>query len=147
MSKTLVIYGTTTGNTEMLAEEIVSELKSKEIDATMKNVMDTNINELSDYDVILLGSSTWEEGELQDDFTTFYSDLKMMNLKGKKVAVFGPGDSSYENFCEAVNILEKCLEKCEADLLLDGLKIDGEIYDSTEKITKWAQQLAKSILS
>lgn len=147
MSKVLVIYGTTTGNTEMMAENIVSELKSGGAETAMKNVTDAKVHELSEYDVILLGSSTWGDGELQDDFAEFYSDLEEADLKGKKATVFGPGDSSYENFCEAVNILEKCLKKCGAELLLDGLKIDGEIYDSTELIIKWSQQLTKSIVS
>ena len=147
MSKVLIIYGTTTGNTEMLAEKIVSELKSREVETTMKNVTDASVNELSEYDVILLGSSTWGDGELQDDFAVFYSDLEEVDLKGKKAAVFGPGDSSYENFCEAVNILEKRLKKCGAELLLDGLKIDGEIDMTSEMITGWSLQLAKSIIS
>ena len=147
MLNVLVIYGTTMGNTETLAEKIVSELKSEGIETTLKNVTDVNVNELPKYDVIILGSSTWGDGDLQDDFADFYSNLKEIDLKGKKAAVFGPGDSSYDQFCEAVNILEKCLKECRADLILDGLKIDGEIDDSTETITKWSQQLTKLILS
>jgi flavodoxin I len=147
MVKVLVIYGTTVGNTERLAEKIVTELKSYEVETTLKNVTDANVGELSEYDVILLGSSTWGDGELQDDFADFYSKLEGMDFKGKKAAVFGPGDSSYDQFCKAVNILEECLKKCGAKLLLDGLKIDGEIDDSTELITEWSQQLATSILS
>ena len=147
MSKVLVIYGTTMGNTETLAEKIVSELKSDKIETTLKNVTDANVNELPGYDVILLGSSTWGDGELQDDYVDFYSELKGMSLNGMRSAVFGPGDSSYEHFCEAVNILEKCLKECGADLILDGLRIDGEIDGSTEMITEWSQQLIKSILS
>ena len=102
MSNTLIIYGTTTGNTEMLAEKIASVLKSVGVETTLKNVTDVAVRELLEYDVILFGSSTWEDGELQDDFADFYSDLERMDLKGKKAAVFGPGDSSYEHFCESV---------------------------------------------
>lgn len=147
MVKILVIYGTTMGNTERLAEKIVTELKSDGVETTLKNVTDVTVGELSDYGIILLGSSTWGDGELQDDFADFYSKLEGMDLKGKKIAVFGPGDSSYDQFCRAVNILEECLKKCGAKILLDGLKIDGEIDDSTELITEWSQQLVTSILS
>ena len=145
MSNTLIIYGTTIGNTEILAGKIDSVLKSREVETTMKNVTDASVNELSEYDVILLGSSTWGDGELQDDFAVFYSDLEEVDLKGKKAAVFGPGDSSYENFCEAVNILEKRLKKCGAELLLDGLKIDGDVDESDEMVEKWTQQLTGHI--
>ncbi len=145
MSNTLIIYGTTMGNTEILAGKIDSVLKSREVETTMKNVTDASVNELSEYDVILLGSSTWGDGELQDDFAVFYSDLEEVDLKGKKAAVFGPGDSSYENFCEAVNILEKRLKKCGAELLLDGLKIDGDVDESDEMVEKWTQQLTGHI--
>lgn len=147
MSNTLIIYGTTTGNTEMLAEKIASVLKSVGVETTLENVTDVAVRELLEYDVILFGSSTWEDGELQDDFADFYSDLERMDLKGKKAAVFGPGDSSYEHFCESVNIIEECLRKCGADLILDGLKIDGDVDESDKMVEEWTQQLTGYISS
>jgi flavodoxin I len=147
MSNTLIIYGTTTGNTEMLAGKIASVLKSVGVETTLENVIDVAVRELLEYDVILFGSPTWEDGELQDDFADFYSDLERMDLKGKKAAVLGPGDSSYEHFCESVNIIEEGLRKCGAELILDGLKIDGDVDESDKMVEDWTQQLTEYISS
>lgn len=61
------------------------------------------------YDCLLLGSSTWGCGELQDDWFGFLEGLKGQDLSGKSVALFGCGDSSMypDTFCDAVGILRE----------------------------------------
>ena len=56
------------------------------------------------YDALLLGTSTWGAGELQDDWYDFLDQLKSQDLTGKKVALFGCGDSSSfsDTFCSAM---------------------------------------------
>jgi flavodoxin I len=147
MKKILMIYGSTMGNTEQLAELITSELKNKDVEIKTKNVKGLDISILSNYDIVLFGSSTWGDGELQDDFAEFLPQLQFYSLKGKKVAVFGPGDSNYDKFCEAVNIVEETVIKCGAEQLVESLKVDGEIDDSIELITEWSQQLANSLIN
>lgn len=59
------------------------------------------------YDCLLLGSSTWGAGDLQDDWYDFIGKLKNENLSGKLVGLFGCGDSgSYpDTFCDAMGHL------------------------------------------
>lgn len=58
---------------------------------------------VGEYDVLLLGSSTWGAGELQADWANFADGLKALTLKGKTVAVFGVGTDNMKNtFCNAV---------------------------------------------
>ena len=59
---------------------------------------------IASFDVLLLGSSTWGIGDLQDDWESFLPELASQNLSGKAVALFGCGDSdSYpDSFCEAL---------------------------------------------
>ncbi len=65
------------------------------------------IHWLMDYDLLLLGSSTWGAGDLQDDWYSFVDQLKNKDLTGKRVALFGCGDSaSYpDTFCDALSVL------------------------------------------
>ncbi len=82
-----VVYGSTTGCTAEAAEKIAQKLG-----ADCFNVADVSSSQLSDYSSLVLGSSTWGMGDLQDDWESFLPQLEGMNLNGKKVAVFGCGD-------------------------------------------------------
>ena len=70
-TKIVLIYGTTSGNTEELAEDVVDGLASGGAEVVVKNVTDASVDELGDYDAIIFGCPTYGEGELQDDFVDF----------------------------------------------------------------------------
>ena len=144
MAKIIVIYASETGNTEYVAEQITAELKKENLDVTLKSVIDAGIAELSDYDLILFGSSTWgdEEKELQADMVDFYEELKNLDLSNIPVAVFGCGDSSYTHFCGAVDLLEERLEQIGAKLLIEGLRVDDQ-DDRDSDPGLWAREVAK----
>jgi flavodoxin short chain len=145
MAKALIVFGSTTGNTETTAEQIGNILQEKGIEVVNKNVVDARVSELGEgYDIVLLGSSTWGDGdiEFQEDFEPFYEELGRADLKGKKVAVFGCGDSSYEHFCGAVDLLEEKMEDLGAKMIGEPLRIDGDPEDSSSEITFWAEEIA-----
>lgn len=96
MSKILVIYGSTTGMMEGYADDIAQKL-----DATVMNVADVTPEKLQDYDCLLLGTSTWGAGEMQDDWYDGVNTLKKASLGGKVIALFGCGDAAGypDTFC------------------------------------------------
>ena len=149
MSKVLIVFGTTGGNTQSVAGRIGKKLEGENHEVVVKNVVDSAVSELNDYEVLLLGSSTWNDGELQDDFVGFHMDMEdsKPDLSGKKFAAFGCGESIYENFCGAVDILEKTLTDLGASKITDGLKIDGypEEDDNVEMTDKWASTITSSL--
>lgn len=102
-----IFYGSTTGNTEALAEQIAKKMGVAASD--IHNVGSAQADKAEDYDCLLLGSSTWGSGELQDDWYDFIEKLKTKNLSGKKVGLFGCGDSgSYpDTFGDALGILHE----------------------------------------
>ncbi len=146
MSKSLIVYGSTTGNTETAAEYVAEAFENKEIDVELKNVTEVSVADLSNgYDIVLFGCSTWgeEEIELQDDFIPLYDSLENADLKGKKVSVFGCGDSDYTYFCGAVDAIEEKLEKMGAVVVGDSLKIDGD--PDRDEIVGWGSGIADKI--
>ena len=146
MSKSLIVYGSTTGNTETAAEYVAETFEDHEIDVKLRNVTDVSLDDLGNgYDIVLFGCSTWgeEEIELQDDFIPLYRTLEDADLKGKKVSVFGCGDSSYTYFCGAVDAIEEKLEKMGAVVIGDSLKIDGD--PERDEITQWAKAIAGQV--
>lgn len=149
MAKVLIVYGSTTGNTQRVAEMVAAYLVDKHHEADVRNVVSAVPDELGNgYDLTLLGSSTWGEDEIefQDDFEPFYRDLDhAKQLQGKKVALFGCGDSSFIHFCGAVDLLEQKMEELDADVVGESLRIDGDPEEAAKEIVSWAGMLERSI--
>ena len=96
-----IFYGSSTGTTQSLAEQIA--LKTGVSKADTHDVADAAPDTIDGDDCLLLGSATWGDGDLQDDWYGFLDKIKTRDLSGKTVALFGCGDSeSYpDTFCNA----------------------------------------------
>ena len=77
-----IFYGSTTGTTEAVAEDIAKQLGVASAD--VHNVADASADEADKYDLLVVGSSTWGCGELQDDWYSFLDALKAKDLTGRK---------------------------------------------------------------
>jgi flavodoxin I len=124
MSKIIIVYASMSGNTEEIAEAIAVGIQEAGIEPELKNVMDVNASELEKYEGVLLGSYTWGDGDLPDEFEDFYEEMDHINLDGRKFGVFGSADSSYAEFGAAVDTLEKKLTELGAEKVFDGLKVE-----------------------
>lgn len=110
MKKTGIFYGSTTGTTESVARLIADKLGIAPADVHEVTQLDTALAE--SYEVLILGTSTWGDGELQDDWYDGLKVLQGAHLSGKTVALFGCGDSeSYsDTFCDAMGLLYEGLK-------------------------------------
>lgn len=147
MAKVILVFGSTTDNTEMLSEHVAAGLERGGAGVTVKNVTEASVDELADYDAIVFGCPTYGEGDLHDDFVDFHDKMDGIALEGKKAAVFGPGDSEGypDSFCTAVDILEEALKKCGAEIVTEGFKVDGEVEPAFEDAEAWGLKVAKSM--
>ena len=84
MKKTVVVYGSSTGTCQSIAETIASKLGVEALD-----VANFNADVVAENENLLIGTSTWGAGELQDDWYDGVKVLKEADLAGKTVAVFG----------------------------------------------------------
>jgi flavodoxin short chain len=154
MAKAILIYGTDTGNTEILSEPIVEGLKAGGIEVTVKDVENASVNELANYDLIVLGCPSYggeEDAEdidnLLEGFHDFYNEMENISLNEKKSAVFGPGDSEEypDTFCKAVDMLEERLKKCGAEVIVDGFRVDGDVDAAIGDAESWGSDVAQNI--
>jgi len=129
MSKTVVIFGSSTGTCEGIAEKIGAKLGAEVV-----NVQDLNDDVLA-ADNLLLGTSTWGAGELQDDWYDGVDTIKGADLSGKTVAVFGCGDSaSYsDTFCGAMKELYDAAKEAGANVIGE-VSTDGYTFDDSDAI-------------
>lgn len=87
------------------------------------------------YEVLILGTSTWGDGDLQDDWYDALKVLEGMNLAGKEVALFGCGDSeSYcDTFCDGMGIIYESLAKTGCTFR-GRMLVDGYTFDSSKAV-------------
>ena len=92
MAKVLIVYVTTTGNTEKMANIIADSAKAAGADVTCKTVGEASVAELAGYDVVAFGSPAMGAEVLEEaEMEPFFSDASG-SLGGKKVALFGSYD-------------------------------------------------------
>ncbi len=131
MKKIGIFYGSSTGNSEIVAQQIQKEFGTDL--ATVIDVSSVKAAKVEQYSNIIFGCSTLEIGELEYDFDDFMPELKAANLENKKVAIFGLGDQeSYpDSFVDAIGLIYEVLIKkgCE---IVGKTSTEGYDYDESK---------------
>ncbi|MBQ9539596.1 MAG: flavodoxin [Treponema sp.] len=89
--KVAVIYASTTGNTEAMANAICEAVKAAGADVVFGTADSADKAAVAGCDVILLGSPAMGDEVLEDSMEEFYAGLES-DLRGKKVGIFGSYD-------------------------------------------------------
>ena len=85
-----LFFGSTTCYTEMAAEKIRDIIGADIVG--LHNIKDEPLKNAEQYDFIIFGISTWDFGEIQEDWESKWDDIKDVDLNGKTIALFGMGD-------------------------------------------------------
>lgn len=161
-----LFYGTNTDYTRLVVDQIVEEFEMVAPHLlTVHNIAETPLEKMLDYDHLIIGCPTWNVGQLQEDWDVVYSEIKELDLSGKKMAILGLGDQyDYpDNFCDAIGILGRKFREQGAVLVgftstdgyefsyslgvedgrFMGLALDdmNESERTPERVTDWIWQL------
>ena len=130
MKSTIVVFGSSTGTCENIANTIAEKLGVEAI-----NVTDFSADTVANYDNLILGTSTWGAGELQDDWYDGLDVLKGADLSGKTVALFGCGDAeSYsDTFCGAMAEIYNVVKEGGANVIGE-VSTDGYTFEDSEAV-------------
>lgn len=165
-----LFYGSTTCYTEIIAEKIQAEMAGVH-DVDLFNVKTEPLCKINDYQVLIFGISTWDYGELQEDWGAIWDSVSDINTKGKIIALYGLGDQEgySEWFIDAVGMLHDELlpqdpnfvgywpsegydfiaskALVENEDLLVGLAIDEDSqYEKTDqRVKQWCSQIQSEI--
>lgn len=133
MKSLAIIYGSSTGNTKYAAQLVAEKLAG--YSPVLKDVADISPEEFMEPDVLILGAPTWSIGELQDDWDTFFSQIKKLNLTGKTVAFFGAGDAEGypDTFADALGILYDEFAKTGCTFIGE-VSTDGYTFDDSQAL-------------
>lgn len=89
--KVSIVYATTTGNTEQLANAASEGAKAAGREVSLSTADTADSAEVLGSDLILLGSPAMGAEQLEDSMETFFSGIEG-SLSGKKVGLFGSYD-------------------------------------------------------
>ncbi len=132
MSKIGIFYGSNTGYTAGVAGKLAEKLGVAATD--VHDVADTAPSALGDYDVLLLGTSTWGAGDMQDSWEDFINGAEALSLQGKKIAVFGCGDESMsDTFCSGIGKLWDRMQQTGAQFI-GRFNADGYDFAESEAV-------------
>jgi MioC protein len=124
MAKIALLVGTTLGGSEYVADEMAAQLA--ELDHQTKVFIEPNIDELSDFSVWIIVSSTHGAGDLPDNIEPFYQQLaiEMPDLNHIQFALCAIGDSSYDTFCQGPEKIAALLLQHGSHAIVDKIQID-----------------------
>ena len=163
-----IIWGSDSGDTEDTTMTMEGKLTSYDLEVI--NVAEASVEDFRKFDLLILGISTWYDGDLQSDWEDFFPTFDKIDFTNKTVAIFGLGDQyGYdEYFIDGVGILAKEILKNGGEVIghwstesyefvkskalmnentFYGLALDeGNQYDlSPERIDKWLLSLGLEI--
>ena len=125
--KVKLIYGTDTGNTEVIKGDIINSLDEFDIDVV--DVYEITPEDWDSHEFYILGIPTWYDGDLQSDWEDYFPTFEELDFNGKTFTIFGLGDQvGYaEWFCDGVGILAKAILKNGGKVI--GYTNKDETYD------------------
>ncbi len=140
----LVVFETQNGTTQYVAEVIQKQFQDLGHQVTLHGVKAQGMTPpMMDYDVILFGAPTYEDGKLENSMRVFIA-RNNPDFSQKKVAVFGLGNRFYPQFCISAQILADWVTKNKGTLLVEPLKIDG-FPDNLAPLQSWIAQLSAKL--
>jgi len=130
MDTTIVVYGSMTGTCEAIAEKI-----AKKLGCECVNVQDLTPEIVENHKNLILGTSTWGAGEMEDDWYDGLKVLQGADLSGKTIALFGCGDcASYsDTFVGGIGELYNGIKGSGAKFV-GAVSTDGYSFDDSEAV-------------
>ena len=165
MEKIGIFYGSNTGKTAAIAEEIEFNLRKDNYETI--NVAD-GIDKISEFKNLILLTPTYGVGEVQEDWAAVMPQLEKIDFTGKKVAVAGLGNQFAfgESFVGGMRVLYDIVIKNGGEVIgftsnegyryeesnavignqFVGLAIDENNQDdeTPERVMNWISELKKS---
>ena len=137
--KLTVLYGTESGNSEVLADRTIKAAKKRGFQAVMKNMSEISTAELEKASNLLVIVSTWGDGEPPETAISFYNELMASDLSLAKVrfSVCGLGDTAYEKFCQIGKDVDARLEGLGATRVAARQDCD---VDFEESYSEWLER-------
>jgi sulfite reductase (NADPH) flavoprotein alpha-component len=136
-----IISASQTGNARRLAEQLRDDLLAANLSATLVSAGDYKFKQIAQERLLVIVASTQGEGEPAEEAVALHKFLfskKAPKLNDTAFAVFGLGDTSYENFCQSGKDFDGKLAELGAERLVARVDADVEYQ---ELAAAWRKQV------
>ena len=175
MTRIGIFYGSTDGHTAAVAALLKGQLDAltaggsaaSQVTVELLDVAEYYLQEMQDFDCLILGVPTWNRGQLQADWESVIDEFGELDLRGKPAATFGLGDQfGYpDTFADALFFVADGLRQSGAQLVgrwpTDGyhfraswaveegqflglvLDEDNQREQTPARLAAWSRQIAR----
>lgn len=136
-----VISASQTGNARRVAEQLRDDLTAAGLGVMLVNAGDYKFKQIAQEKLLLVVASTQGEGEPPEEAVALHKYLfskKAPQMAGTAFAVFGLGDTSYENFCQTGKDFDARLAELGGERLFDRADADVDFKSAAEA---WRKQI------
>ena len=136
MSKITVLYGTETGNSELLAMDICKEGENLGLECVNYGMEHIESDDFSNIENLLIVCSTWGDGEQPDNAIDLYESIEdsdESSMAGVGFAVLALGDTAFDLFCEAGIQWDNILQEKGGKRVNERIDCDVDYEDDAEE--------------
>ena len=133
----LILYGTVTGNAELLANKVAAMVRRSGRAARVHDMAHCQANMLNAASCLLVITSTYGDGEPPEDAAPFWQAIvhgNGLDLRGVKFSVLALGNTTFDHFCKCGRDLDAALERHGATRFYPRVDCD---VDYTVPATHW----------
>lgn len=142
MGKIGIFFGTETGTTRLIAKKLYKLIGQDVADKPI-NVNRITAQDMLEYDVLILGTPSYGEGDipglstgcLERNWEEFLSEFGRPDLTGKKIAMFGLGaqERYSERFASSLMALYKVFEELGAEMI-GQWPVEGYTFENSASV-------------
>ena len=134
--KILIVYGTETGNSELLAMDAEKMAKDNGLEPTINGMDEVSVAEIQEHNNLIVVCSTWGDGEQPDNAIELYeatTEAAEGTFSNLNFAVLALGDTAFDLFCEAGIQWDDVLEQKGGNRINDRIDCDTDYDDEAEE--------------
>ncbi len=144
-----ILSASQTGNARRLATQLQDDLAHAGLPVSLVNAGDYKFKQIDQEKQLIVVVSTQGEGDAPEEAIALYKYLfskKAPRLTQTQFAVFGLGDTSYENFCQTGKDFDTRLAELGAARLIDRVDADVDYQPLAEQWRKQVVEKLKSVV-
>jgi len=128
-----IFFGSTTYGAHIIAEKLQVALGLDLAD--IHNIGRSEAENLLQYHYLILGTSTWGDGDIQPAWNKFLPTLRSLDLTGRMVALYGLGDQETypDTFVSGLGLLYEAAVETGATIA-GSWSPDGYTFDSSRAL-------------